>query len=74
MIGLPFAFLLLGGQGYFRGVSDLRTPLVIEVIANAVNVVLVVVFVYAFHWGIKGSAAGTAIAQAGMGADLLRLR
>jgi len=67
VIGLPFAFLLLGGQGYFRGISDLRTPLVIEVAANVVNVVLVVVFVYVFHWGIKGSAAGTAIAQAGMG-------
>ena len=67
VVGLPFAFLVLGGQGYFRGISDLRTPLVIEVIANAVNVVLVVVFVYVFDWGIQGSAAGTAIAQAGMG-------
>ena len=27
VIGLPFSFLLLGGQGYFRGISDLRTPL-----------------------------------------------
>ena len=43
VIGLPFAFLLLGGQGYFRGISDLRTPLVIEVAANAANVVLVVI-------------------------------
>ena len=31
------------------------------------NVVLEVLFVYGFHWGIAGSAAGTAIAQAGMG-------
>jgi putative MATE family efflux protein len=37
------------------------------VIANAVNVVLELLFVYGFHWGIAGSAAGTAIAQAGMG-------
>jgi putative MATE family efflux protein len=65
--GLPFSFLVLGGQGYFRGISDLRTPLVIEVAANALNVVLVASFVYGFHWGIKGSAAGTAIAQASMG-------
>ena len=54
----PFAFLVLGGQGYFRGVADLRTPLAIEVVANAVNVVLVVLFVYGFGWGIAGSAAG----------------
>ena len=48
----------------------------IVVAANAVNVVLELLFVYGFHWGIAGSAAGTAIAQAGMGAafvvELLR--
>jgi putative MATE family efflux protein len=68
VIGLPFSFLVLGGQGYFRGISDLRTPLVIEVAANALNVVLVVTFVYGFDWGIRGSAAGTAIAWTCMGA------
>jgi putative MATE family efflux protein len=67
-IGLPAAFLALGGQGYLRGVSDLRTPLVIVVVGNAVNLVLEVVFVYGFDWGIRGSAWGTAIAQLGMGA------
>jgi putative MATE family efflux protein len=74
VIGLPFSFLVLGGQGYFRGISDLRTPLVIEVAANGLNIVLVATFVYAFGWGIQGSAAGTAIAQACMGlAFLVRL-
>jgi putative MATE family efflux protein len=66
-LGLPFAFLALGGQGYLRGVADLRTPLVIVIAANVVNVVLEVLFVYGFGWGIEGSAWGTVIAQAGMG-------
>jgi MATE family, multidrug efflux pump len=74
--GLPFALIALAGQGYLRGISDLRTPLVIVVIANLVNVVLELVFVYVFKWGIAGSAWGTVIAQAGMGAafayELLR--
>ncbi len=70
-IGLPAAFLALGGQGYLRGISDLRTPLVIVVVANAVNVVLEVLFVYGFDWGIEGSAWGTAIAQLGMGVGFL---
>jgi putative MATE family efflux protein len=75
-LGLPAALIALAGQGYLRGVSNLRRPLEIVVAANAVNLVLEVLFVYGFHWGIAGSAAGTAIAQAGMGAafviELLR--
>ena len=70
-LGLPFAFLALGGQGYLRGVADLRTPLVIVIAANVVNVVLEVLFVYGFGWGIEGSAWGTVIAQAGMGAAFI---
>ena len=69
--GLPCSFLVLGGQGYFRGISDLRTPLVIEVAANALNVFLVALFVYWLGWGIRGSAAGTAIAQGAMGVAFL---
>ena len=66
-IGLPFALIALAGQGYLRGVGDLRAPLVIVVAANTANVVLELVFVYGFGWGVAGSAWGTAIAQAGMG-------
>jgi putative MATE family efflux protein len=67
-LGLPFALIALAGQGYLRGVSDLRTPLVIVVVANAANVVLNVVFIYGLDWGLSGSAAATVVAQAGMGA------
>jgi putative MATE family efflux protein len=67
VLGLPAAFLALGGQGFLRGVSDLRTPLVIVIAGNAVNLVLEVLFVYGFDWGIRGSAWGTVIAQAAMG-------
>jgi putative MATE family efflux protein len=70
-VGLPAAFLALGGQGYLRGISDLRTPLVIVVAGNAANVVLEVLFVYGLGWGIAGSAWGTAIAQLGMGAGFV---
>jgi putative MATE family efflux protein len=66
-IGLPAAIVALAGQGYLRGVASMRRPLEIVVLANAANIVLEVVFVYVFHWGVEGSAAGTAIAQAGMG-------
>jgi MATE family, multidrug efflux pump len=75
-LGLPAALIALAGQGYLRGVSNLRRPLEIVVAANVANLVLEVLFVYGFHWGIAGSAAGTAIAQTGMAAafvvELLR--
>jgi MATE family, multidrug efflux pump len=67
-LGLPFALIALAGQGYLRGVSDLRTPLLIVVVANVANVLLELLFVYGFGWGLAGSAWGTVLAQAGMGA------
>jgi len=66
--GLPFALIALAGQGYLRGIEDLRTPLVIVVIAQVVNALLEVWFVYGLDLGLDGSALGTVIAQAGMGA------
>jgi len=66
-IGIPSFFVALGGQGFLRGVSDLTSPLVVIVLANVLNVVLEVLFVYGFDWGIEGSAWGTAIAQTCMG-------
>jgi Na+-driven multidrug efflux pump len=45
-LGVPFALIALAGQGYLRGVANLRTPLLIVAAGNAVNVVLEVLFVY----------------------------
>ncbi len=65
--GLLPALVALAGQGFLRGVSDLRTPLLIVVAAQLANVVLELWFVYGLDWGLDGSAAGTVLAQAGMG-------
>jgi len=66
-LGAPFFMMAAAGQGFLRGMGDLRTPLVILVAAHALNVVLELLFVYGFGWGLAGSAWGTVIAQAGMG-------
>jgi MATE family, multidrug efflux pump len=71
--GLPCALVALAGQGYLRGVGDLRRPLLVVVAAHGSNVVLELVFVYVFKWGLAGSAWGTVIAQAGMGAAFAAL-
>ena len=73
-LGAPAFMLAASGQGYLRGISDLRTPLVILVAAHAANVVLEVLFVYGFGWGLEGSAWGTVIAQLGMGVAFARVQ
>ena len=70
-LGAPAMLLSLAATGYLRGMLDTRTPLVIAVTANVVNLVLEVVFVYMFHFGIAGSAWGTVIAQVGAAAAYL---
>ena len=58
-IGLrPCALIALAGQGYLRGVSNLRLPLIVVVVSNAVNVVLELLFVYGFDWGLAGLGVG----------------
>jgi putative MATE family efflux protein len=73
-LGGPFFMLAAAGQGYLRGMSDLRTPLVILVIAHVVNAALEVLFVYGFGWGLAGSAWGTVIAQVGMGLAFVQVQ
>jgi putative MATE family efflux protein len=73
-IGAPFFMIAAAGQGFLRGMGDLRTPLIILVVAHAVNVVLELLFVYGFGWGLAGSAWGTVIAQAGMGLAFVQVQ
>ncbi len=72
-LGVPMFMLILAGQGFLRGISDLRTPLVVLAAGNVANVVLNVVLVYGVDLGLDGSAIGTAIAQASMGAAFVWL-
>ena len=46
-----------------RGFGDSKRPLLAMVAASLTNIVLDLLFVFVFHWGIAGAAAATVIAQ-----------
>ncbi len=63
VLGIPALLLMLAATGVLRGLQDTRTPLLVAVAANLINIALNATFVYGFGWGIAGSAAGTLVAQ-----------
>ncbi|MET0997992.1 MAG: MATE family efflux transporter [Marmoricola sp.] len=75
LLGVVPLLLMLAATGVLRGMQDTRTPLVVAVIGNLVNVVLNVGLVYGVGpiegLGIAGSAIGTLIAQVGSAVALV---
>ena len=65
MMGLIAFFGFSGTSSILRGLGDSMTPLYFMIIATVVNIVLDIVFIVVFQWGISGVAYATIIAQAG---------
>jgi MATE family multidrug resistance protein len=49
--------------GWFYGLRNVRTPLLIQVFVNCLNIMLALVFVFGFGWGVPGVAAASLIAE-----------
>lgn len=49
--------------GWFYGLRNVHTPLVIQVLVNCLNIVLAMLFVFAFEWGVAGVASASLIAE-----------
>lgn len=64
-VGFIFFFGFQGTSAILRGLGDSKTPVYFLVISTVVNIVLDLLFVIVFEWGIAGVAAATVIAQAG---------
>lgn len=62
-LGIPAMLVVLAATGALRGVLDMRTPLIVMIAANVLNVLLNLGLVYGAGWGIAGAATGTVIAQ-----------
>jgi putative MATE family efflux protein len=78
-LGVTPLLVMLATTGILRGLQDTRTPLVVAVAGNALNIVLNLLLVYGITvagtgvdgLGIAGSALGSVIAQLASAAALL---
>ena len=61
--GVPIVMAYNLLASILRALGDGKTPLHAMITAAAVNIVLDIIFVMAFGWGIAGAAAATLIAQ-----------
>ncbi len=64
-LGFIFFFGFQGTSAILRGLGDSKTPVYFLVISTIVNILLDLLFVVVFKWGIAGVAAATVISQAG---------
>ncbi len=67
LFGAPAVLAMLTAFGALRGVQDMRTPLWIALVVNAVNIVLDALIIVGYGpipaWGIAGAAIATVLAQ-----------
>lgn len=61
--GFVFSMLYNIGAGILQAVGNSQTPFCVLVVSGGVNVVLDLIFVGLFRWGVSGAALATAAAQ-----------
>lgn len=62
--GILFPLIYNMGSGILRAVGDSKHPLYFLIVCCITNLVLDVLFVAVFHWGVAGAAIATLISQA----------
>lgn len=63
MFGLPFLFMYNIANAVFNALGDSKKPLYFLIFSTVLNIILDIVFVVRFSWGVRGIAAATFIAQ-----------
>lgn len=75
IFGLPAVLVMYGLTGWFIGMQDTRTPMLVSIFQNITNIMASLLFVYVFGMKVEGVALGTLAAQySGLLLALLVLR
>jgi MATE family multidrug resistance protein len=62
-LAAPAVLVVTAGHGIFRGYLDTRTPLIVTLGLNVVNLVLDPLLIFGLGMGLAGAAIATAVAQ-----------
>jgi putative MATE family efflux protein len=62
-LAAPAMLVVTAGHGAFRGFQDTRTPLVISLGVNLLNLVADPLLIFGAGWGLEGAAIATVFAQ-----------
>ena len=65
LLGMFFFFGFSGISSILRGLGDSKTPLYFMIIATINNIILDLLFVVVFKWGIQGAAFATILSEGG---------
>ena len=63
MVSVPFVLVNFVLLGWFYGRADARTGMWLQILINVVNIILSILFVQGYGWGVPGAAWGTVIGQ-----------
>ena len=62
-IGIVCVGFYNGVSGILRALGDSKTPLIFLIVASVLNVILDLIFVLSFGWGVVGAGVATAFSQ-----------
>ena len=62
-LAAPAVLLVTVGHGAYRGMQDTRTPLLVTIGFNLINLVGDPLLIFVAGWGLRGAAVATVIAQ-----------
>lgn len=63
LYGTPISFVFIGLNNVMRATGYPKKAMISALLSVGVNVILAPIFIFKFHWGIKGAATATIIGQ-----------